>query len=79
MIGNDGSGGSADKDKELDALLSAADSGLLDAIRDNVDLDTGFAQILARRRLRPSSCPLTWSFPLTFTISSALTQGPAVT
>jgi integrase/recombinase XerD len=32
-----------------------------------------------RLRLRPSSCPLTWSFPLAFTILSALTQGPAVT
>jgi hypothetical protein len=46
VIGKDDSGGSTDKDKELDALLSAADRGLLDAIRDNVDLDTGFAQIL---------------------------------
>jgi hypothetical protein len=46
MIEKNGSGGSTDKDKELDALLSAADRGMLDAIRDNVDLDTGFAQIL---------------------------------
>ena len=42
----DGSGNSAGKDAELDALLSAADRGMLDAIRDNLDLDTGFAQIL---------------------------------
>ncbi len=35
--------------------------------------------LLARLRLRPSSSPLTWSFPLAFTILSALTQGPAVT
>ena len=34
------------RDAELDALLSAADRGMLDAIRDNLDLDTGFAQIL---------------------------------
>jgi hypothetical protein len=42
----DGSGNSTGKDPELDALLSAADRGMLDAIRDNLDLDTGFAQIL---------------------------------
>ena len=42
----DGSGNSTGKDAELDALLSAADRGMLDAIRDNLDLDTGFAQIL---------------------------------
>src|SRR5215472_14193522 len=42
----DGSGNSAGKDMELDALLSAADSGMLEAIRDNLDLDTGLAQIL---------------------------------
>ena len=35
--------------------------------------------LLARLRLIPSSSPLTWSFPLAFTISSALTRGPAVT
>ena len=35
--------------------------------------------LLARLRLIPSSSPLTWSFPLAFTILSALTQGPAVT
>jgi len=29
-----------------------------------------------RLRLRPSSCPLTWSFPLICTIWSALTQRP---
>lgn len=46
MIAKDDSGGATGKDKELDALLSAADGGLLDAIQDNVDLDTGFAQIL---------------------------------
>ena len=46
MIEKDGCGGSTGKDKELDALLSAADRGMLDAIRDNVDLDTGFAQIV---------------------------------
>ena len=46
MIEKDGSGNSAGKDAELDALLSAADRGMLDAIRDNLDLDTGFAQIL---------------------------------
>jgi hypothetical protein len=42
----DGSSDSTGKDAVLDALLSAADSGMLDAIRDNLDLDTGFAQIL---------------------------------
>jgi hypothetical protein len=42
----DDSGNSTGKDPELDALLSAADTGMLDAIRDNLDLDTGFAQIL---------------------------------
>lgn len=42
----DGSSDSAGKDTELDALLSAADRGMLDAIRDNLDLDTGFAQIV---------------------------------
>jgi hypothetical protein len=42
----DSSGGSAGKDAKLDALLSAADRGTLDAIRDNLDLDTGLAQIL---------------------------------
>jgi hypothetical protein len=42
----DGSGNSTGKDTELDALLSAADRGMLDAIGDNLDLDTGFAQIL---------------------------------
>ena len=46
MIGKDGSGNSAGKDMELDALLSAADNGMLGAIRDNLDLDTGFAQVL---------------------------------
>jgi hypothetical protein len=45
-MGKDGSGNSAGKDTELDALLSAAHNGMLDAIRDNLDLDTGFAQIL---------------------------------
>ena len=42
----DGSSDSTGKDTELDALLSAADRGILDAIRDNLDLDTGFAQIV---------------------------------
>jgi hypothetical protein len=42
----DGSGNSMGKDPELDALLSTADRGMLDAIRDNLDLGTGFAQIL---------------------------------
>jgi len=46
VIGKDGSGNSAGKDMELDALLSAADNGMLGAIRDNLDLDTGFAQVL---------------------------------
>jgi hypothetical protein len=45
-MGKDGSGNSAGKDTELEALLSAADNGMLDAIRDNLDLDTGLAQIL---------------------------------
>jgi hypothetical protein len=45
-MGKDGSGNSPGKDTELDALLSAADNGMLDAIRDNLDLDTGLAQIL---------------------------------
>ncbi len=35
--------------------------------------------LLARLRLIPSSSPLTWSFPLAFTILGALTHGPAVT
>lgn len=43
----DGSGDSMGKDAELDALLSAADRGMLEAIRDNLDLDTGFAHILS--------------------------------
>lgn len=42
----DGSGDSTGKNAELDALLSAADRGMLEAIRDNLDLDTGFAHIL---------------------------------
>jgi hypothetical protein len=42
----EGSSNSAGKDMELDALLSATDTGMLDAIRDNLDLDTGLAQIL---------------------------------
>ena len=42
----DSSSDSTGRDTELDALLSAADRGMLDAIRDNLDLDTGFAQIL---------------------------------
>src|SRR5215471_11748696 len=42
----DDSGDSAGKDPELDALLSAVDGGMLEAIGDNLDLDTGFAQIL---------------------------------
>ncbi len=46
MMEKDGSGNSPGKDTELDALLSAADRGMLDAIRANLDLDTGFAQIL---------------------------------
>jgi hypothetical protein len=46
VTGKDRSGGSTGKDKELDALLSAADRDMLEAIRDNLDLDTGFAQIL---------------------------------
>jgi hypothetical protein len=46
VTGKGGSSGSTGKDKELDALLSAADKGMLDAIRANLDLDTGFAQIL---------------------------------
>jgi hypothetical protein len=45
-MGKDVSGNSTGKDTELDALLSAADGGMLDAIRDNLDLDTGLAQIL---------------------------------
>jgi hypothetical protein len=49
VTGKDGSGGSTGKDEELDALLSAADEGMLDAIRANLDLDTGFAQILVPR------------------------------
>lgn len=47
MMEKDGSGGSTDKRTELDAFLSAADKGMLDAIHDNLDLDTGFAQILS--------------------------------
>ena len=47
MTGKDGPGGSTGQDKDLDALLSAADTGMLDAIRANLDLDTGFAQILS--------------------------------
>jgi hypothetical protein len=39
-------GGLGGKDAELDALLSAADRGMLNAIRDNLDLDTGLTQIL---------------------------------
>jgi len=39
-------GGATGQGAELDALLSAADRGMLDAIRDKLDLDTGFAQIL---------------------------------
>jgi hypothetical protein len=46
MMEKDGPGDSAGKDAELDALLSAADRGMLEAIQDNLDLDTGFAQIL---------------------------------
>jgi hypothetical protein len=46
VIAKDDSGDSTDKNKELDALLSAADRDLLGAIRDSVDLDTGFAQVL---------------------------------
>jgi hypothetical protein len=46
VMEKDGSGDSAGQDTELDALLSAVDGGMLDAIRDNLDLDTGFAQIL---------------------------------
>jgi hypothetical protein len=42
----DDSGDSAGKDPELDALLSAVDGGMLEAIEDNLDLDTGFAQVL---------------------------------
>jgi hypothetical protein len=45
-MGKDGPGNSTGKDTELDALLSAADRGMLDAIQDNLDLDTGLAQIL---------------------------------
>ena len=41
-MGKDGSGNHT----ELDALLSAADRGMLEAIRDNLDLGTGLAQIL---------------------------------
>jgi hypothetical protein len=47
VMEKDGSGNSTGKDADLDALLSAADRGMLDAIRDHLDLDTGFAQILA--------------------------------
>ena len=46
MMEKDCSGDATGKDAELDALLSAADRGMLDAIRDNLDLDTGFAQVL---------------------------------
>ena len=46
-MGKDGSGDHTGKDTELDALLSAADMGMLDAIRDNLDLGTGLAQILS--------------------------------
>lgn len=46
LMEKDGSGESTGKDAELDALLSAADRGMLEAIRDNLDLDTGFAHIL---------------------------------
>ena len=46
MTQKDGSGDSVGKDAELDALLSAVDRGMLEAIRDNLDLDTGFARIL---------------------------------
>ena len=46
MIEKDGAGNSTGKDAELDALLSAADRAMLDAIRDNLALDTGLAQIL---------------------------------
>jgi hypothetical protein len=42
----DGSGDSVGKDAGLDALLSAVDRGMLEAIRDNLDLDTGFARIV---------------------------------
>jgi hypothetical protein len=42
----DGSSNSTGKDAELDAFLSATDRGMLEAIRDNLDLGTGFAQIL---------------------------------
>jgi hypothetical protein len=42
----DGSSDSTGKDAELDALLSAADSGMIEAIRENLDLETGFTQIL---------------------------------
>jgi hypothetical protein len=46
VMEKDGSGNFTGKDAELDALLSAADGAMLDAIRDNLDLDTGLAQIL---------------------------------
>ena len=46
MMEKDGSSNSTGKDTELDALLSAADRAMLGAIRDNLDLDTGLAQIL---------------------------------
>jgi hypothetical protein len=42
----DSSVDSTGEDPKLDALLSAADTGMLDAIRDNLDLGTGFTQIL---------------------------------
>ena len=43
----DDSGNSTGRETELDTFLSAADRGMLDAIRDNLDLDTGLAQVLS--------------------------------
>jgi hypothetical protein len=40
---------------------------------------TFFGRLPERLRLGPPSCPLTWSFPLSYMILSTLTLGPAVT
>jgi hypothetical protein len=57
-------GGFASQDAELDALLSAADKGMLDAIRDNLDLDAGFAQALdASGAVTPASRPAPATHP----------------
>lgn len=58
MIDKEKSDGPAGDDTGLDALMAAADQGMLDAIRASLDLDAGFAQVLGSLESTVPPAPL---------------------